>query len=108
MSDATSTGPGAQVDVDADAGHLRADQPADLGVVGRHAHQHHAVDVPVPAPVQVGLVDETVTGPPGHEQQQVVAAVAGGLLQPVDHLVEERVLEVGLVAAGLEEHAGDV
>ena len=44
----------------------------------------------------------------GREQQQVVAAGADRVLEPDEHLVEERVLQVGVALAGLEEHADHV
>ena len=44
----------------------------------------------------------------GGEQQQVEAAGPDALLEPAEHLVEERVLEVRMALPGLHEHADDV
>ena len=110
LSDITNSvrGP-VELDVDADAGQVGAHEPADLGVLGVDAHEHDAVDVVVARALEVGVVAVAVAGPLAGEQQQVVAARRRCcVLEPDEHLVEERVLEVGVALAGLEEDADHV
>ena len=59
--------------VDADAGDLRAREPAHLGVVGIEPDQRAAVDVVVARALEVGVRAVAVAGPLGGEQQQVEA-----------------------------------
>ena len=101
-------GPG-ELDVDAHAGQVGAHQPADLGVVGIDVHEHDARDVVVAGALEEGVVAVAVAGPLAGEEQQVVAAGADRVLEPDQHLVEERVAErVGVALAGLEEDADQV
>ena len=82
-----------ELDVDADAGQVGAHQPADLGVLGIDVHEHDAGDVVVAGALEVGVVAVAVAGPLAGEEQQVVAAGADRVLEPDEHLVEERVAE---------------
>ena len=97
-----------ELEIDADRGDVRAHQPAHLGVVVVEAHQHRAVDVVVAAALEVGVRAVAVAGALGGEHQEVVAGAAGVLLEPAEHLVEERVLEVGMPLPRLEEDADHV
>ena len=97
-----------ELDVDADRGDVGAHEPAHLGVVGVEAHEDRAVDVVVAAALEVGVRPEAVAGTLGGEHEQVVAGRAGELLDAAEHLVEERVLEVGVPLPRLEEDADDV
>ena len=98
-----------ELDVDADAGQVGAHEPADLGVLGVDVHEHDAGDVVVARALEVGVVAVAVAGPLAGEEQQVVAAGADRVLEPDEHLVEERVAErVGVALAGLEEDADQV
>jgi hypothetical protein len=59
--------------------------------------------------LEEGVIAVAVAGPLAGEQQQVVAAGADGVLQPHQHLVEERVAEgVRMALAGLQEDADQV
>ena len=97
-----------ELHVDADAGDLRAHEPAHLGVRRVEADQRAAVDAVVTGALEVGVRAVAAAGALGGEQQQVEALGADALLEPAEHLVEERVLEVGMALAGLHEHADDV
>ena len=92
----------------ADARDLRAREPAHLGVVGVEPDQRAAVDVVVTRALEVGVRAVAVAGTLGGEQQQVEALGADALLEPAEHLVEERVLQVRMALARLHEHADDV
>ena len=94
--------------VDADRRDIRAHEPAHLGVLGVGAHQRDAVDVVVAGALEVGVRAVAVAGTLGGEQQQVEAAGADVLLEPDEHLVEERVLQVGVALARLQEDADHV
>ena len=95
-----------ELDVDADAGQVGADEAADLGVLGVDVHEHDAGDVVMARALEEGVVAVAVAGALAGEQQQVVAAGADGVLEPDEHLVEEGVAErVGVALAGLEEDA---
>ena len=97
-----------ELEVDADRGDVRAHQPARLGVLLVGAHEHRAVDVVVAAALEVGVRAVAVAGPLRGEDQEVVAGAAGVLLEPAEHLVEERVVDVGVPLPRLEEDADDV
>jgi len=60
------------------------------------------------AAAEAGMLAEPAVGRLAGEQQQVVAALAQRVLEAHEHLVEERVLQVGVALAGLQEHADDV
>ena len=95
-----------ELDVDAHAGQVGADQAADLGVLGVDVHEHDAGDVVVARALEEGVVAVAVAGTLAGEEQQVVAARADGVLEPDEHLVEEGVAErIGVALAGLEEDA---
>src|SRR5919205_860622 len=59
-------------------------------------------------PSTLSLITYVVAGVLGGEQQQVDPAGADRVLEADQHLVEERVLQVGVALAGLEEDADDV
>ena len=88
-----------ELHVDADAGDLGAREPAHLGVVGVEADQRAAVDVVVAGALEIGVRAVAAAGALGGEQQQVEATGADALLEPAEHLVEERVLEVRVALA---------
>jgi hypothetical protein len=96
------------IDVDADRRHVGAHQAAHLGIVGVHAHEHRAVDVVVAAALQVRVRAVAVAGALRGEQQQIGAGSPGEALEAAEHLVEERVLHVGVPLPRLEEDADDV
>ena len=104
----TSTDVALEVHVDADAGDLRARQAAHLGVLGVEPDQRAAVDVVVAGALEVGVRAVPVARPLGREQQQVEALGPDALLEPAEHLMEERMLKVRMTLARLHEHADDV
>ena len=87
---------------------LPAHEPAHLRGRRVEADQRAAVDVVMARALEVGVRAVAAARPLGREQQQVEALGADALLEPAEHLVEERVLEVGMALAGLHEHADDV
>ena len=88
--------------VDAHRRHLGAHEPGDLRVLGVEPHHDDAVDVVVAGALEIRVAAVAVAGALGGEQQQVEPGRADLVLQPGHHLVEERVLEVGMALAGVE------
>jgi hypothetical protein len=62
----------------------------------------------VAAALEVRVRAVAVAGPLRGEDQEVVAGAAGVLLEPAEHLVEERVVDVGVPLPRLEEDADHV
>jgi hypothetical protein len=75
-------------------------------VLGIDVHEHDAGDVVVARALEEGVDRRSRCRALAGEEQQVVAAGADGVLEPDQHLVEERVAEgIGVALAGLEEDA---
>ena len=97
-----------ELHVDADAGHLGAREPAHLGVVGIEPDQRAAVDVVVTGALEVGVRAVAAAGRSEANSSRSKPSRADALLEPAEHLVEERVLQVRMALARLHEHADDV
>jgi hypothetical protein len=91
-----------------DARDVGAQEPLDLGISRVHAHEHGSVDAVVAGPLQVGVRAVAVAGLLAGEEEQVEARRADHVLQPAKHLVEERVLDVGVALTRLEEDTDHV
>ena len=107
LSEATcvALAPG-HVEVDADERYLRLDELRDLGVVAVDAHEHDAVDVVVARAPQIRMGAVTARARLlGREEQDVVAARADPVLHADEDVLEERVADVGVLAAGEEDDA---
>ena len=97
-----------ELHVDRDAGDLRARRAGAPPRRRVEPDQRAAVDAVVAGALEVGVRAVAVARALGGEQQQVEARGADALLEPAEDLVEERVLEVRMALAGLQEHADDV
>ena len=79
-------------------GRLRGEELPDLRVARVDAHEHDAVDSVVAGTPQIGVRLAAVrAGLLCREQEQVVAELADPVLEPDQHLLEERVLDVGVL-----------
>ena len=84
------------VEVDCDSRDAALEQSGELRLTAVDAHQDQAVD-----PV-VERAPEEFLRSIGGEDEQVVAELARGVLQPRQHVLEERVADVGMVGARVQ------
>ena len=99
----------AEVGVDRDARQLGRGELLDLRVAAVEAHHDRAVDAVMAgaAEIRVGAA-EAVAGLVAREQQQVEPEPARAVLEADEHFLEERMQQVRVAGAGLEDHADDV
>ena len=93
-------------EVDADQRDVRLDELRDLGIFGVDAHEHDPVDVVVARAPEI-RVRAVAAGARllGREQQDVIAARADSVLHTDEDILEERVADVGVLAACEEDDA---
>jgi hypothetical protein len=104
-SDVRRLGSG-NVEVDSDEGDVRLDELLDLGIVAVDAHEHDAVDMVVASPPEIRVSAVAVRGRLlGREEQDVIAVRADSVLHADEDVLEERVADVGMLAAREKDDA---